>query len=406
MQEELARALRDAAERFGTPLYVYDVDRMTHDAQALRDAFGPPWIVLYSLKANALRPLVCRLPALGYGANAVSLGELIAAREAGFEPSLTALEGIGKTERELREVIRRFQVGTPPLWVSLESSDEAAALAALAGNGPGGRGRIDVLLRVNPEVSPETHAGLAVGARGSKFGMLEREIDDVVQAGGGIDGPLRWRGVHVHTGSQLRSVTAWRSALASALRIRARLARRLPDMDTVDAGSGFPVLDEPGVPTPGDFAAVAAAELQRAEPPARLAVEPGRAVVARSGWLVGRVLHVRARDPRQVVLDAGMTELIRPALYGARHPMAALTSRGVGCTDSAGEEMTDADVHGPVCESTDYLGTHRLPALVRGDLVAIGQVGAYGASMASTYNARPLPRAVLWQDGDLHLADE
>ena len=142
--------------------------------------------------------------------------------------------------------------------------------------------------------------------------------------------------------------------------------------------------------------------------PTRLAIEPGRFLVARAGWLVARVLHVRERDGRQVVIDAGMTELIRPALYGARHDIVAMTSLGINVdppADAGSPVAPVAAVHGPICESTDALGDHRLPPLRRGDLVAIRDAGAYGASIASTYNGRPRsPQVLLAADGGLTLA--
>jgi diaminopimelate decarboxylase len=140
------------------------------------------------------------------------------------------------------------------------------------------------------------------------------------------------------------------------------------------------------------------AELPADALPSRLAVEPGRAVVAASGWLIARVLHVRGREQRIVVLDAGMTELIRPALYGATHPMVALTSLGEP-TDAGTDTPALVRVDGPICESTDTFGTASLPALERGDVVAIGMTGAYGSSMFSSYNGRPRPPEVAW-DGD------
>jgi diaminopimelate decarboxylase len=156
------------------------------------------------------------------------------------------------------------------------------------------------------------------------------------------------------------------------------------------------------VPGPERFAEEAAAELGALPDdarPTRLAIEPGRAVVAACGWLVARVLHVRERESgRQVVLDAGMAELIRPALYGADHPVTALTSRG-RAVDGTTEVLSQARVDGPICESTDRLGAAELPPLNRGDLVAIGVVGAYGSSMASSYNGRPRPAELAW-DGD------
>lgn len=411
MTEQLHHALRAAAERFGSPVYVYDLPRLASDAAAVRNAFPDPWLRLYSLKANGLPALVRRISEHGFGASAVSGGELSLAERAGVARSATALEGIGKTDADLTRAARHAAAGEPLLWLSLETVDEAAALrdrilaAAVAA---GRRGvRQDVLVRVNPQVAPETAAGLAVGAPASKFGCLPEELPAVIAAGGGPDGPLRWRGIHVHVGSQLGAVDAWRSAFRVALRLLELQRAALPEFDTLDAGGGFPVAMEgpDSVPAVARFGAEAAAELRllpaRARP-ARLAIEPGRAVVAGSGWLVGRVLHVRRREPVLIVLDTGMTELLRPALYGARHPMIALTSLGRPITDSPVEPLA-VRVDGPVCESTDVLGEHRLPALQRGDIVAIGMAGAYGASMASRYNGRPRPAEVAWDGRRLEL---
>ena len=337
-------------------------------------------------------------------ASAVSRGELALAARAGVTPGQTVLEGIGKTGSDLAAAVTLAARGTPPLWVSLETVEDAEALATRA------RRRnvtVDVLVRVNPSVVPETHHGLAVGAAASKFGVLPEELPVVIQAGGGPKGALRWRGIHLHVGSQLGAVDAWRSAFRVGLRLLELQRAELPDFDTLDAGGGFPVAmsDSEVVALPSHFAAAAAAELEAlpvGARPARLAVEPGRAVVAACGWLVGSVLHVRQRDPVIEVLDTGMTELIRPALYGAVHPMHALTSLGRR-NDPRTMGSTSVRLDGPICESTDTLGTADLPALTRGDLVAIGVAGAYGSSMASTYNGRPRPPEVAWDDGRLTL---
>jgi diaminopimelate decarboxylase len=183
-----------------------------------------------------------------------------------------------------------------------------------------------------------------------------------------------------------------------------------PGFDTLDLGGGFPVgpIGEPS-PGPGRFAREVPALLDAIPPdrrPTRLAIEPGRFLVARAGWLVGRVLHVRDRGGRQVVIDAGMTELIRPALYGALHAVVALTSLGRAADGNALLEARASgdlvDVHGPICESTDSLGEHPLPPLRRGDLVAIRDAGAYGSSLSSTYNGRPrTPQVAIDRDGGL-----
>jgi diaminopimelate decarboxylase len=276
-----------------------------------------------------------------------------------------------------------------------------AAMAGRAGLGRRGRPPLEVLLRLNPDVSPETHAGLAVGRGASKFGMTETELTTTVSGLPPDGGPLAIRGVHLHVGSQLGAVDAWRDGVRRGLAVLALLGAGRPGMDTFDVGGGFPVGDAGTVPTPALFAREAAAVLaalpgeRRAR---RLATEPGRFLVARAGWLVAEVLHVRERagQPRIVVIDAGMTELIRPALYGAHHRIVAL-GPAVG-------SVRPTRVDGPVCESTDTFGKHDLPALRRGDLVAIADTGAYAASMASGYNGRPaVPQVLLEADGHLVL---
>jgi diaminopimelate decarboxylase len=348
------------------------------------------------LKANGLPGLVERIARAGFGANAVSRGELALASRAGMPPRRTALEGIGKSPADLRAVADLAAGGRPLLWTSLESAEDAAALAALAGSRLGPRRRLDVLVRVNPSVQPETHAGLAVGRATSKFGLAERELPGVFEAGGGARGPLRWRGIHVHAGSQLESVRAWADAVGSALRAFIVHAPGHDRFDTLDVGGGFPS-GIPEAPRLEDFARAARRallEIPAGARPSRLAIEPGRAVVAGCGWLVGRVLHVRRRGGiRQVVIDAGMSELVRPALYGAEHPVYALTSMGRPVDPSPAGE--DAILEGPICESTDRVGTPALPPVERGDVLAIGMAGAYASAMFTTYNGRARPPEVL-----------
>lgn len=339
----------------------------------------------------------------------MSRGEWAAARRAGVPDERTSLEGIGKTTADLRAAVRAARDGHPLRWVAIESPEEAAALARLA---EAAGVAVDVLYRLNPDVAPETHAGLAVGAGASKFGMTEMEIGAAITAGGGPDGALRPRGIHLHVGSQLGAVDAWRDAVRKGLALTALWRGTIPSFDTLDVGGGFPVapLDQP-VPSPGRFARelpalLAGIPLDRR--PSRLAIEPGRALVARAGWIVARVLHARERGGRQVVIDAGMTELIRPALYGARHAVVALpvsnaraesataaTAAAAESAESAAADLAPTRVEGPICESTDSLGTHDLPPLRRGDLVAIADAGAYAASQRSSYNGRPRPAHVM-----------
>jgi diaminopimelate decarboxylase len=416
----IAASLRAAAGRFGTPVYLTDETAVAAAAEELRAAFPDPWIRQYSLKANDVASVVALVtaPGRGLGANVVSRGEWAIARRAGVPNSRITFEGVGKTDADLAAAIRSAADGDPITWLAIESSDEAAVLVERArrvglGGGRGRRNALDVLFRLNPDVAPETHAGLAVGRGGSKFGMTETELSATVELVVAASVGLRPRGIHVHVGSQLGAVDAWRDAIRRGLAVLGLIRGGVPGFDTLDVGGGFavPPVGETG-PRPARFAReipglLGAIPADRR--PERFAIEPGRFVVARAGWLVGRVLHVRDRGGRQIVLDTGMTELIRPALYGGRHPIVALTSLGrpVGpeASDVSSPDAAVATVHGPICESTDELDEHRLPPLRRGDLVAIRDAGAYAASLSSTYNGRPRPpQVILTPSGELVLA--
>jgi diaminopimelate decarboxylase len=403
--DRLVTALRRAAGRYGTPVYVTDLPTLDDACSAVEGAFPDPIVRQYSVKANDVPAVIREVSARGFGANVVSRGEWALARRAGVPNARITLEGVGKTPADLRAAAHAAARGDPLLWVAIESPEEAEALAAAVRRT--GAPPQEVLYRLNPDVSPETLRSLAVGAGATKFGMTETEIGAAISAGGGPDGVLRPRGIHLHVGSQLGAVDAWRDAVRKALAVAALWRGSIGTFDTVDLGGGFPVMPQgQPAPTPARFARELPGLLEAVPAdrrPRRLAIEPGRALVARAGWLVARVLHVRERAGGLVVIDAGMTELIRPALYGAHHPITALTSLGrpVDGAGRAGGTATTR-VEGPICESTDGLGTHDLPPLRRGDLVAIADAGAYAASLSSAYNGRRRPPQVLVaRDGGL-----
>ena len=430
---EIATALRAAGARFGTPVQVTDQAMLEASAAAVRAAFPDPWLRAFSVKANDVTPIVARVAALGFDANVVSRGEWAVARKAGLPNARITLEGVGKVDADLRAACDAAARGDSVRWIAIESMDEAEALVEIsrrrlggAAAGAAGAGRrvqalkpvLDVLFRLNPEVAPETQHGLAVGAGSSKFGMTADELSTAVEVVSGVTG-LVPRGIQLHVGSQLRAVDAWRDAVRRGLALLALLGGTRARFDTLDVGGGFPVLPlGEGAPAPERFARELPPLLDSIPAdrrPKRLAIEPGRALVARAGYLVARVLHVRERGGRQIVLDTGMTELIRPALYEAWHEITALTSLGRpvdarprgrrGGTPIAEPGLEPARVDGPICESTDHLGDHLLPPLRRGDLVAIRDAGAYSASLASTYNGRPRPPQVIIEpDGSLILA--
>jgi diaminopimelate decarboxylase len=401
----LAPAFFAAADTYGTPLYVTDVPALERCAADVESAFPEPWLRQYSLKANGLPPLVRLLASRGWGANIVSAGEWRRARRAGLPNAAISFEGIGKTDQELEAVVRASLDGQPLRWLSVESADELMTLSQLCrqmGAGRHGQPPVGVLVRLNPQVEPETAAGLAVGRMDSKFGLAADEVRQLSRAGGFDDPGICLRGVHVHVGSQLAAVQAWTDGARAALLLWAQLREQWGNqVDTIDFGGGFPS----GVATgPGPAAFRRAlhdlAETGNLALPPYMAVEPGRYVVAAAGWILARVLHVRFRGhQQQAVIDAGMTELIRPALYGARHPVHLVSRRGMA------EELLETAVEGPVCESSDTLGVHQLPPLRRGDLMAISASGAYASSLSSRYNGRPRPAEVfIHPGGDLQLA--
>jgi diaminopimelate decarboxylase len=401
----LARSLAEAGDRFGTPVYVTDLGTLRRSAAAVTDAFPDPWIRQFSVKANDVPAIIEVIRGLGFGANVVSAGEWSLATGAGLPNDRITLEGVGKSDADLEATVDAARRGRPLRWIAVESAEEAAALAGMARKAGlrAGDGRLNVLLRLNPDVEPETSPSLAVGSGSSKFGLREGELAPAIEAGGGGNGPLRWSGLHLHVGSQLTGVKVWQDAVRRALAVFASLKPRLSDFSVLDVGGGFPVGHAgEALPAPADFmdafraVLIAVPSDQR---PATFAIEPGRYLTARAGWIVARVLHVREnRGPSGeplAVIDAGMSELIRPALYGARHEITALIARG---------ERRSTVVEGPICESTDRLGAHSLPPLTRGDLVAIMDTGAYGSSMSSRYNGRPRAAEVLLEaDGGLRL---
>ncbi len=324
---------------------------------------------------------------------------------------------MGKTDADLRAAVRAAADGDPLRWVAVESAEELEALSRYAGRAGLGTLRgaaLEVLLRLNPDVTPETHAGLAVGRGTSKFGMTETELTAAV-AGVELGGALRVRGIHLHVGSQLGAVDAWRDAVRRGLALLALIGAGRPGFDTFDVGGGFPVGDPGSVPHARPLRARGSRPARRAPPgpPAgaarrgarplprcgrRLAGRPGPARAGARGQRADRRprrRHDRARPPgavRREPPDRGV-DVARPAA-------------GRGRADAARSAVapTAARIDGPICESTDTFGAYPLPPVRRGDLVAIGEAGAYAASMAMTYNGRPVPAQVLLEaDGSLTL---
>jgi diaminopimelate decarboxylase len=380
--------LEEAARRHGTPLYVYSRAGIEAAFRAYESAFAAAAPrICYAVKANGNGAILRLLASLGAGADVVSGGELLAARRAGFPPERIVFAGVGKTEAEialgLDHGIAEFNA---------ESEDEIARISAAAAS----RGAsAPVSLRVNPDIDPRSHPYVSTGLREAKFGVdigLAPGILRRARARAGVE----IVGVQCHIGSQITDL----EPLAAAARALAALSRQLLDegfpLRTIDIGGGLGVsYDGKEVP---DAPGLAAAVLPAVEKlPLRLVLEPGRSLVAGSGVLLTRVLYVKGgREKTFVVVDAGMNDLLRPALYGAFHGVEAVRPRG--------RPAELVDVVGPVCETSDFLARRReIERPEPGDLLAVRDVGAYGFAMSSTYNMRPRAAEALVEDGRLRL---
>jgi diaminopimelate decarboxylase len=358
--------LIEAAERWGTPLYVTDLDAASAAAHAWRDAL-PGALVAYAVKANPDPALLRRLAADGFGFEVVGPVELALALRAGGTPERIVVNGVGQTDADL---------GAALATGALVNAESLSALAALIGAGSPGR----IGLRINPGLDADTHPHLATGSADAKFGIgldeLPAALERLRSAG------IRPWSIGAHIGSAITDPEPF-GRLAGLLRGLADEA----GAERIDLGGGF-------AGSPAEWATAIRPHLPDA---GRLIVEPGRGIVAEAGWLLARVVRVQARG--HLVADAGMTELIRPMLYGARHP-AVLLAPGARVP---GGSWT---LSGPICEAGDILASEIElgPDAGEGALLAITAVGAYGLAMVSTYNGRLRPAQAVIENGKVRLS--
>jgi len=381
-------SLSEAARELGTPLFVYSRAAIEEAYRAYEAAFAPVrHRICYAVKANGNGAILRLLAGLGAGADIVSGGELLAARRAGFPPERIVFAGVGKSEAEIALGLD-YGIGE---W-NAESEDEIARIAAAAT----ARGRVaPVSLRVNPDIDPRSHPYISTGLRDAKFGVDIGLAPAILRRARRMAG-VEIVGVQCHIGSQITEL----GPLAAAARDLADLSRKLLDegfpLRTIDLGGGLGVsYDGKDVP---DAAGLASAILPAVEKlPLTLVLEPGRSLVAGSGVLLTRVLYVKGgHDKKFVVVDAGMNDFLRPALYDAFHRVEPLVSRG--------RPAELVDVVGPVCETSDFLARRReLERPEPGDLLAVRDAGAYGFTMSSTYNMRPRAAEALVEDGRVRL---
>jgi diaminopimelate decarboxylase len=389
--------LKDVASRFGTPLYVYSGDQIAERFDLFAQAFaGIRHLTCYSVKANSSLAILGIIDSGGAGFDIVSGGELERVLTLGTEAARRVVfSGVGKTAAEMDLALR-----SEILIFNCESEAEIELLAARAAKL---KVRARVALRVNPDVFAETHPYISTGLREHKFGIDIRKARAVYRFAA-RSRHLDPCGVSVHIGSQIRSAEPFGAAISRVVDLCLLLRRDGVKIRYVDAGGGLGIdyhaaekaaFDPMGQVS--NYAEALMAPLRKLGDEITLLLEPGRFLVAQAGILLARVLYVKKNGRKTfVITDAGMNDLIRPALYQAHHEIVPIAPR-------PGRKRV-VDVVGPVCETGDFFARDRLlPELRTGDLVAILDAGAYGSSLSSNYNSRPRPAEVLVEGKSVRL---
>jgi diaminopimelate decarboxylase len=381
--------LASLAQAVGTPFYCYSTATLERHYRVFAEAFADvPSLICYSIKANSNQAVIATLARLGAGADVVSEGELKRARAAGIAPEKIIFSGIGKSARELARA-----VDEGIFCVNVESEAELALLSSIAA----GKGRtMNVSLRVNPDVDALTHEKIATGTAEDKFGIPIGRARAVYAEAAKLPG-LKVAGVDVHIGSQIIDLAPFETAfrmVADFVRVLRGDSHRITHVD-LGGGLGIPYYeDNDPPPDPQAYGALVKRAMRGLD--CKLIFEPGRLIVGNAGIVLTRVLYLKRGEAKNfVVVDAGMTELIRPTLYDAHHNLRPVVE------PAPNARRIVADVVGPVCESGDFLALDRdLVEPKPGDLLAIMSAGAYGAVQGGTYNTRALAPEVLVRDGE------
>ncbi len=376
------------ADKYGTPLYVYDFDYIENRYTTLKDAFaGKKSIINYAVKANSNLSVIAHLAKLGAGADCVSIGEVQRALSAGVDKYKIIFSGVGKRDDEIRSALEH-----DILLLNLESEAEMKRVEMVARE-LGKEARISI--RVNPNIDPQTHPYISTGLHENKFGV-EIDMAKRMYIYANKSEFLNPVGIHFHIGSQLTKLSPIREACGIVADLVRSLKAIKIDIKFFDVGGGIGVVYD-------DEVTIAAEEYTQAIFEATkgldvtLLCEPGRYMVANAGAFFTKVLYEKVNDGKRfVIVDGAMNDLIRPSLYNAYHKIEAVDTEG----KEGNNDKTPADVVGPVCESGDFFGKDvPLPPLSHNDLLVIHSAGAYGFTMASNYNTRAKAAEVALQGG-------
>ncbi|MGE5197572.1 MAG: diaminopimelate decarboxylase [Deltaproteobacteria bacterium] len=365
--------VQDLAEKFGTPLYVYSYQTLIDHFLKLKDAFkGIGALICYSVKANSNLAILKALVDKGAGLDIVSGGELFRAMKAGCPPGKIVYASVGKTPDEIEEAVKKGI-----LFFNVESFPELEAINRIAAKL---RKTADVAVRINPDVEPKTHKFITTGKLTNKFGIDFKSAEKILIRCCSFPN-VRIRGLHIHIGSQITESAPFVSAISKMVNFIGRLKNEGIAIEYLNIGGGLGIIYDREEPqTAKDFAKKILPLLEKTG--LRIILEPGRFIAGNSGILVTKVLYIKSTPKKKfVIVDAGMNDLIRPALYGAYHQVLPLCSTA--------KALEKVDVVGPICESADFFAKGRnMPKIKDGDCLAVMGAGAYGFSMASNYNSR------------------
>ena len=373
------------AAAYRTPLYVYSAATIVSRYRAVDEAFAShPHAMHYALKANSTLAIARLLRGLGSAADANSGGEIDVALRAGFIPPQIVFTGVGKTPAELEQAV---DLGVKT--INAESDGELERIDAIA---RARQTRTRVALRVNPDIDARSHPHISTGLKTNKFGIPIDDVREIARKAAGRPG-LELVGLHSHVGSQITDLSPLRRAAEALVTLSRELRDDGVTIEHLDLGGGLGIsYDGSAAPTAQDYAGALLPAVKDAG--LSIILEPGRSIVGPAGALLTSVVDVKEQSGGKlfVILDAGMTELIRPMLYNAFHRIEPVVARG-------GPEMI-CDMVGPLCETSDTLGRdRRLARPVVGDVFAVLDAGAYGAVMASNYNRRTMPAEVMVNNG-------
>ena len=381
--------VKQLAEEFGTPLYIYSRATLERHWHAFDSALGMhPHLICYAVKANSNIGILNIMAKLGSGFDIVSQGELERVLAAGGEASKVVFSGVAKSRAE---IMRALEVGIR--CFNVESVAELHHINQIAGE----MGKVaPISLRVNPDVDAHTHPYISTGLKENKFGVSVDEAREVYKLAATLP-HVKITGMDCHIGSQLTELQPFLDATDRLIRLMEQLKEDGITLKHLDLGGGLGVTyTDETPPHPSDYATALLNKLKDYED-LEIILEPGRAIAANAGILVAKVQYLKSNESRNfAITDTGMNDMIRPALYEAYMNIIEIDR-------TLGREKAIYDVVGPVCETSDFLGKQRELAIAEGDYIAQRSAGAYGASMSSNYNSRPSTAEVLVDGNKAHL---